>query len=111
MTVTGCSSPTAPTVITAGMSGGTDVTLTWTDTGDTSYEVWWSNDPYFMPGDAGSVQDILTGPFGATVVWTHPGGLGDTATNYYYVVTNGCGDVAPSIDRDGEFDFAIVPGT
>ena len=102
-----CSAPSPPAnvTITEAMNG-TDTDLSWTDTGDSSYEVWWIvNDPYFMPGDGGSSSATV-----GTASYTHAGSIGNSANNYFYVVTNSCGTPTGSFDRVGEFDFDIVAG-
>ncbi|HSH04524.1 MAG TPA: M36 family metallopeptidase [Anaerolineae bacterium] len=110
MTVTGCSAPTPPSNIDIYFAGANDVMLSWADTGDDNYEVWWSDTPYFMPGDAGSNQNMVNGPFSATVTWAHSSVMSN-GTNYFYVVTNSCGLVSSSaVEREGKFDFNLTPG-
>ena len=110
----GCSTAfDAPVAISATVSGS-DIILSWADTGDAGYQIWWSTtDPYFSPGDAGTSSELILGPFSPTVTWTGIGNAGDPATNYYYTVANLCGEAGPTgtLDYEAEFDFAIVPGT
>jgi Zn-dependent metalloprotease len=94
-----------------------DVQLNWSDVGATvdHYEVWRSADPYFQPGDVGSVKigdDIPPNP-GSTVSHTDTAShLGDPATNDYYIVlaVDDAGQASPVSNRVGAFDFALEPG-
>ncbi|HSH03486.1 MAG TPA: M4 family metallopeptidase [Anaerolineae bacterium] len=106
MTVASCSAPTAPSTLTIAEAGTADVLVSWNDTGDTAYNVWWDTNPYFMPGDAGAVENSVVG----TNSWTHVGGRGDSANNHFYVVTNSCGLANPNMPRGGAFNFDLTAG-
>ncbi len=104
-----CSAPGAPSNVTvAAAVNGMDTELSWSDTGDNMYQVWRAvDDPYFNPGDPGSVVASTSG-----TSYTHVGGIGDPSGNNYYLVANSCGSGGGvSYDRKGEFDFAITLGT
>ena len=100
----------APTV---GISrNGTNIRLSWTDnpinTG--GYVVWYSEKPYFQPGDTGATSVNL--PAGSTG-WTHTGAAGNPAHNYSYLVQGvGAGGAKswPS-NRTGGFNFGLTPGS
>lgn len=87
-------------------AGGGNAELSWS--APDAYDVWKSNDPYFVAGDPGSTLDgdEVTSPY--TVL----GVIGDPAQNFYFQVVgqNGCGNAPPS-NRTGEFDFSLVPGS
>jgi hypothetical protein len=93
-----------------------DVEFVWSDLGGTvdHYEAWRSSEPYFAPGDGGSVQvgaGIL--PTGGLVSYTDlDSHLGDPATNDYHLVlaVDGIGQMTPLSRWTGAFDFAVEPG-
>lgn len=84
---------------------GDDITLQWPDQGaGFVYDVWRSTDPYFLPGDPGSVQ-LASDHADAT--YTDLGG--NDATSYYYrIETDGADEYLSSIS--GKFVQPIVPG-
>jgi hypothetical protein len=104
-----CDTAIAPTGVVINRIGGTDdIELTWPDTGS-SYEIWQGTIPYFLPGDGHpgtqSLETIESPPYLVN------DGVGDAATNYFFLVRgiNDCGN--PSLDisnRVGEFDFMLV---
>ena len=74
------------------------------------YEVWRSESPYYAPGDPGTTK-LADIPANGTLSYTDsPGGGGDAAVNYYYMVL--------AVDQDGlysdrqqrvaDFDFDLV---
>ena len=73
---------------------GADIDLAWTDQGGGFvYDVWRSTDPYFFPGDAGSV--LLSDDL-ATASFTDVGG--NDATSYYYrIETDGADEYLSTI--------------
>lgn len=116
-TLSVCAEPTAPTLLSIVPNGGdqTAVNLTWSNTGASSYELWFAaNNPYFTPGnDCSSASNcvLVNG-----LSWTHTGALSNTANNYTYKLraTAACGSStlasAPS-NAKAEFEFTIVPGS
>ena len=112
--------PAAPAVTMT--KSGNGVRLTWphvtTDTlGNsvtvTSYEVWRSTKPYFVPnpGDPATIRlpDALP-PFGSTVS-TDDGGVLTGGISYYYLIRAVAGpSVSASSNQVGTFISEIVPG-
>lgn len=100
---------TAPTEVMS--TDGVDVALAWVyQAADVEgYEVWYSLDPYFAPGDPGSAKVTL--PQSETT-FTHEGAAGNTEHNYAYLVlgVNGAGVQSASAQPTGEFGFALVAG-
>lgn len=102
-----CTTPTPPSAFSISRSGS-DVSLQWTPTtNDAAHWVWRSTDPYFTPttaphrGQAAGVHSL-----------TDAAAVGDPAHNYFYTIS-ACGlpgDPA-TLQRVGEFDFALVPGS
>jgi hypothetical protein len=96
----GIADPEAPNVI-----------LSWSDAPANAegYVVWYSETPYFQPGDPGAISVIR--PAGSTG-WTHVGAAGNSAHNYYYVVQgiNGAGVRSGPSNRTGGFNFSLTPG-
>jgi hypothetical protein len=93
---------------------GSDAVLEWmhTDTDVTHYVVWRSTQPYFSPGDPGSLPIAKVNRVGLSASYTDVGAIGNTDTNYFYVVTAGniYGLVSPVSNRVGEFDYSLTPG-
>lgn len=87
---------------------GTDVDLSWDNTGATSYEVWRGTYAYFEPGDGFSSLRTTTG----SIAYTDTGAAGNPATNYYYIIVakDAQGELSATSNRVGEFDIAIAPG-
>ena len=89
-----------------------DVILSWTAIAADAegYVVWYSETPYFLPGDPGATS--VTRPAGSAG-WTHVGGAGDPAHNAYYVVQgiNGAGVRSGLSNRAGAFSLTLTPGT
>jgi hypothetical protein len=93
---------------------GNGVQLQWSSVGSDAqhYEVWRGEDtPYFTPPAGGTrIADDLP-PGGLN--WTDSaGGLGNAATNSFYVVlaVDAGGRASPVSNRVGEFDFGLQPG-
>ncbi|MCX6028509.1 MAG: hypothetical protein NT169_04290, partial [Chloroflexi bacterium] len=88
-----------------------DVILSWTNipADAEGYVVWYSETPYFLPGDPDAQS--VTRPAGSTG-WTHTGGGGDPAHNYHYVVqgVNAAGVRSGPSNRAGVFSFTLAPG-
>ncbi|MEM7534745.1 MAG: lamin tail domain-containing protein [Chloroflexota bacterium] len=85
------------------------VRLSWTAPADGStVEVWRSEQPYFIPGDAGST---LLATLNDTVASYDDTGaaLGDVATNHYYGLRkiDRCGDMADA-GNVGEFEYGLI---
>ena len=100
--------PVAPFVTTALSANGEAIELTFTHHGNnTLYEVYRSNMPYFDPSELMPVATITppTNTFSSTV------GIGDTATNYYWIIRAITNGLYADSNGAGEFDFAIVPGS
>ncbi|MCP4211879.1 MAG: hypothetical protein GY764_10435 [Halieaceae bacterium] len=74
--------------------------------GATEYNIYRATTPYFTPAT----------PYATTTdtTWTDPdaNALGDPAANYYYIVrvVNNCAE-STGLQRLGEFDFTLVPGS
>ncbi|HSH01839.1 MAG TPA: tandem-95 repeat protein, partial [Anaerolineae bacterium] len=85
-----------------------DLYFNWDVNGAVEYELWRSNDPYFVLGDGGIIQEDIS----STVPLAHFGGAGDVSANNYYGITavGDCGDRAELSTRMGEFDYSIVIG-
>jgi hypothetical protein len=84
-----------------------DVTLTWTDDPASTggYQVWWSADPYFVAGAAGSEHAPVT-----SSLHTDEGAIG--TTKYYAVLgVDESGQTISEADRVGVFSFSLTPGT
>jgi hypothetical protein len=73
------------------------------------YEVWRSSNPYFTPGEVGSVKLADVIPSAGTGTYTDIGAIGDVNNNYYYVVkaVNSFGLVSPVSNRVGEYDYQL----
>lgn len=74
-----------------------------------SYEVWRSEDPYFIPGD-GQSEVLGTVATGAVPLqWLDSAGAGDPAVNYTYRVLslNANSQMVGASQAVGEFDFAL----
>jgi len=80
-----------------------DLRLSWTPPAEVNYYIYRGTDPYFTPQS--SVGVVGSSPW----QWDDLNKLGDTATNYYYIV-KGLPNT-PLSNRVGEFDFALTPGT
>jgi hypothetical protein len=85
---------------------GGDVALTWTDdpanTG--GYQIWWSAEPYFVPGAIGSdYTPVPASPY------TDGGAVG--TTKYYVVLgVNDTGQTVSESNGVGVFSFSLTPG-
>lgn len=91
---------TAPDISIEGIS----VTLSWAAvSGATSYNIYRGTDPFFTPTTSYDSTNDIT--------WTDPNAIGDSSTNYHYIVkpVNACGE-SSTIYRLGEFDFELIPG-
>jgi hypothetical protein len=99
------SAPGSPTVSVSRLDD-TTARLTWTGaSGVAEYDVYRDTEPYFTPSDP--PYDTTSG-----LSYDDANVLGDTSTNYYYVVRSACEHAFQSANsnRVGEFDFRIVPG-
>jgi hypothetical protein len=107
-----CSAPLSPTDVTETVSANqAHLTLAWTHlAANDRYEVWRSDNPYFAPGDPGSVkvQDVsLSGS--AALSFTATDVVGDPSAGYYLVRgANSCGATAAPAARSGEISFELV---
>ena len=74
------------------------------------YRVWYSADPYFLPGAAGAISDTVPAP---DTGYTHAGAAGDPAQNFYYVIQgrNAAGAASGPSNRTAVFTFGLTPGT
>lgn len=94
----------APTITRAGNT----VTLDWThNTSNQGYQVHRATTPYFTLSDATRRAWVTAAPWSYTdpdVV------IGDPNTNYFYLLRATCGAAYADPGRQGEFDFALVPG-
>ncbi len=104
---------TIPDAVTLSISkSGNDVVLSWTnnDSFVDHYEVWRSTDPYFNPGDPGTIKVDVAATMGV-MSYTDIGALGDVNNNYFYVVRafNDFGLLAPISNRVGEYSITIMP--
>lgn len=102
---------TPPDAVTISASrSGADLILSWnhTDSYVNQYEVWRSSNPYFSPGDAGSVRLATVVPSGGTGNYTDLGVIGNS-TNLYYVVraVNIFGLQSPISNRVGKYDYQL----
>ena len=76
------------------------------------YEVWWSDSPYAVPGDAGMVKiaDVTPGAAPSEATYTDTAsGVGNPGVNSFYAVrgVNAGGETAAFSNRAGEFDFGL----
>lgn len=106
---------TPPDAVTISASrSGADLVLNWnhTDSYVNQYEVWRSSNPYFNPGDAGSVRLANVVPSGGTGTYTDLGVIGNL-TNLYYVVraVNIFGLQSPISNRVGKYDYQLFTTT
>jgi subtilisin-like proprotein convertase family protein len=88
---------------------GNDVILSWKDTGASEYKIYrTNNDPYFVPDDATNLLTTVN-----TSTYSENGILNDAANNYFYKVrgVDTCPPPAGYVERVGEFEFELVPGT
>lgn len=118
VTMTVCSQPAAPTLLTIVPNGGdeTAVDLTWSNSGATTYELWFAaNNPYFTPG-----TNCAASPSSCTSVsghsWTHTGALSNPSSNYTYkLLTRAtCGSstlTSPTSNSKAEFEYTLIPGS
>lgn len=95
---------------------GQDVILSWTHDplNAGGYDVWYSLDPYFQPGDIGAVMVHVPPPaLGNQVTWTHAGAAGNALNNFAYIVqgVNSVGVKSGDSNVVGEYGFSLVPGT
>ncbi len=107
-------SSAAPTLTIS--RSGDDVLLSWThDPAFAGYQVWYSTQPYFVPGavcdapPAGMACAAVTAP---TSSFTHIGAAADTANNHAYLLlgVDAAGQRSDPSNRVGEFGFALTPG-
>jgi len=100
--------PAAP-LVAIGRDASGDTELSWTHDPANSggYEVWWSNAPFFAPGDAGAQKATLPAP---THTFTHTGVAGQ---NLYYLALGlqGAAWASSHSNRTGRFWFTLTPGT
>ena len=117
--------PPAATAMTA-ISSETAITLNWqSDSRYKAYEVWRSKRPYFSPDDLPDPTDAdmlrkigtVTSPPSAPPdppimleLTDDPSGIGNVATNYFYVIRGVGANATADSDPVGEFDFALTPG-
>jgi len=87
---------------------GVDAVLGWThQPQNQAYEVWRSSDPYFTPGDLGSLKLADLSP--PTAVYTDTGAVLASTSFYYTVhVTNSVG--ANNSNTTALFNYAMMPG-
>ncbi|MCA9952839.1 MAG: hypothetical protein KDE48_24485, partial [Anaerolineales bacterium] len=82
--------------------------LTWQhDSQFSSYTVWHSSKPYFIPGDPGSTA--IGTVFAPNSAYVHTNALADNINGYYVVVGHGTTDV--DSNTVGEFNFDLAAGT
>jgi len=103
----------APVIDLRAQKSGTSMILTWTHSDATAdhYEVWWSDSPYAVIGDAGMVKiaDVTSAVLGEVTYTDTASGVGNTAVNSFYAVrgiTAG-GEASALSNRAGEFDFGV----
>jgi hypothetical protein len=91
-----------------------DALLTWQhDPEYTSYQVWSSDSPYFVPGEAGSANQgtLLPPGTGSTLVFTDTGAIGNVSIDTYYLVRGLDALSAQSFsNRTGEFAIPLSSG-
>jgi hypothetical protein len=104
--------PLGPLSVTASKNGSL-VRLTWGHASPyTGYEVWRSQSPYFLIGEAGSEKrGDLPAPVGATASFDDAGATGNVGANIFYVVRGAGSDLTRVSNRTGEFDFSLVKGS
>lgn len=118
VTMTVCVQPAAATLLTIVPDGGdeTAVNLTWSNSGATTYELWFAaNAPYFTPGancaaNSGSCA-LVNG-----LSWTHTGALSNTSHNYTYKLLThaACGSstiTSTPSNSKAEFEYTLIPGS
>jgi hypothetical protein len=102
--------PQAPVVVMS--PAGNDLELSWEHESMISrYEVWRGTDPYFSPGDPGTLKldDVDPPDTGSTVTYTDIG-AGEAPVNYFYLIRalNAIGEaVSNSVAK---FSFSLQPG-
>lgn len=101
--------PVTPTVSIA--ADGDSVALTWPHVPANSrgYEVWWSVDPYFTPGDTGS-DHAEVWPTGEEAIHIHPLTGGADAIYFVVLVVNGSGTKSEASARVGVWTFVMLIG-
>ncbi len=85
------------------------VVLSWQDTGATEFKVYRAaNDPYFTPDDAVNLLVTIT-----ATTYRDVGALQAVDQNYSYKVRGAdqCAPAAGYVERVGEFDFSLTPGS
>lgn len=108
-----CATPSTPDVATE--LAGSALSLSWTQpAGNFSTEIWRVPDAYFDPATPGSRLPYNT--LDTTYVFDAAAGFQEPANpalNQFYVVrgVSGCGLVSSNVDRVGEFDFELTPGS
>ena len=92
---------------------GFDAILSWQGRGqDSSYRVWRSDKPDFMPGDMGAMMLAAMPNNDGELTYTDVGGCGDPDMNFFYRIES----IGPDGARTGltktlgEFDYALAPG-
>ena len=88
---------------------GQAVQIAWADTGASQYKVYRAvNDPYFMPYDATNLIATIS-----STTYTDTHALFDPLTNFSYKVrgVDSCVPASGYVERVGEFDFSLMPGT
>jgi hypothetical protein len=81
----------------------TDARLEWTNSGESCQaDLFEETTPYFNP--VTPAYSNVSSPY------TVSQRLGDTSTNYFYLVRVTCAGVGAESDRVGEFDYGIVAG-
>jgi len=110
-----CMSPIAPSNPAESIVGGTDFHMSWVpNEANDQYQIWRSVDaPYFNPGDAGALWMKTIQAQSNDFTFTDEDVIGGTTEQYYYVLRSGsyCNQFASELQRSGEFDFALTPGT
>jgi subtilisin family serine protease len=105
-----CVAPAAITDVAIVRLNASDVKLTWSaKAGASGYQVWRNGAPYFTPALPCQGANCS----GVTTTTATQSALGNTATNYTWLVqpkaTCGAVQLAPS-NRVGEFEFGLVKG-
>lgn len=99
------SAPAAPSLAISKLNSS-DLRLSWNAIAEpgVQYRLYRDTDPYFTPAAAYHST--------TTTSYDDLGALGNTSTNYYYLLRAECasGFQSANTNRVGEFDFAIQPG-
>ncbi len=102
-----CSAPGMVTDLTA-VASGSDVLLSWSDTGADVYDIHSPSSDFYATLGPGTLFSTT-----ANTSYTSIGDLGNSNSNYAYAIIarKNCGAEAAPSNRVGEFDFDLVVGT